>query len=75
MLILEFGVEYPEALHEFHNDFPFLPERRKIGKFGKLVANLHDKKENVVRIQNIKQALNHRLVLKKQPLNALKKIG
>ena len=31
----------------------------------KLVANLHDKTEYVIHIQNFKQALNHGLVLKK----------
>ena len=31
----------------------------------KLVANLHDKTEYAIRIINLKQTLNHRLVLKK----------
>ena len=31
----------------------------------KLVANLHDKTEYVIHIRNLKQALNHGLVLKK----------
>ena len=54
-----------EKLHELHNDFPFLPERLKIEKVEKLVANLHDKTEYVIHINNLKQALNHRLVLKR----------
>ena len=29
----------PEKLHELHNDLTFLPERMKIVKFVKLVAN------------------------------------
>ena len=32
-------------MHEHQNDIPFLPERMTIEKVGKLVANLHDKKE------------------------------
>ena len=36
----------------------------KIEKVEKLVANLLDKTEYVVKIRNLKQALNHRLVLK-----------
>ena len=56
---------YNEKLHELHNDLPFLPERMKIEKFEKLVANLHDKFEYVALIRNLKQALNHGLVLKK----------
>ena len=37
----------------------------KIEKVEKLVGNLHDKTEYVIHIRNLKQALNHRLVLKK----------
>ena len=37
----------------------------KIEKVEKLVANLHDKTEYVIHIRNLKQALNHGLVLKK----------
>ena len=62
---LEVDVQYLEKLHELHNDLPFLPERMKIEKVEKLVANLHDKTEYVIHIRNLKQALNHRLVLKK----------
>ena len=42
----------------------FLPERMKIEKVEKLVANLHDKTEYVIPIRNLEQALNHRLVSK-----------
>ena len=52
-------------MHELHNGLPFLPERMKIERVEKLVANLHDKTEYVIHIRNLKQALNHRLVLKK----------
>ena len=37
----------------------------KIGKVEKLVANLHNKQEYVIHIRNLKQALNHGLVLQK----------
>ena len=40
-------------------------ERIKIGKVGKPVGNWHNKKVYVVHIRNLKQALNHELVLKK----------
>ena len=52
-------------MHELHNDVPFLPERIKIEKFKKVVTNLHDKTEYVIHIRNLKQALNHGLILKK----------
>ena len=40
-------------------------EKMEIEKVEKLVANFHDKKEYVIHIRNLKQALNHGLVLKK----------
>ena len=60
--ILQFNIRYPGMLH---NNLPFLSERMKIEKAGKLVANLHDKIEYVLHIRNLKQSLNHELVLKK----------
>ena len=62
---LEVDVQYPEKLHELHNDLPFFPERKKIKKVEKLVTNLYDKNEYVIHIRNLKQALNHGLILKK----------
>ena len=40
---LEVDVQYHEKLHEHHNDLPFLPERMNTEKFGKFIANLHEK--------------------------------
>ena len=50
----EVDVQHPEKLHELHNDLPFLPERLKLEKVEKLVANLHDKTEYVIHIRNLK---------------------
>ena len=61
----EIDVQYLEKLHESHNDLPFLTERMVIVKVEKLVANLHDKTEYVVRTRNLKQALNNGSILKK----------
>ena len=61
---LKVDVQYTEKLHEFHI-LPLLPERIKIEKVEKLVANLHDKTKYVIHIRNLKQALNHELFLKK----------
>ena len=63
--ILEVYVKYPKNLHGLDEDLPFLPERMKIGKCKKLVCNLHDKKNYVVHIRSLKQALNHGLILEK----------
>ena len=62
---LEIDVEYPEILQKLHNDLLLLPELMKIGKVKKFLANLDEKFEYVMHIKNLKQGLNHGLVLKK----------
>ena len=62
--ILEVQVGYPNELHENHNELPFLAERMKIGREEKLVLNLGNKKESVVHIKRLNQALRHGLKLK-----------
>ena len=37
----------------------------KFEKFEKVVTNLHHKSEYVIHVRNLKQALNHGLILKK----------
>ena len=59
---LEVDVQYPEKVHELHNDLTFLREIMKIHKVGKLVVNLHNKKECVIHVRNLKQALNNGVV-------------
>ena len=39
------NIQYPEKLHELHNDLPFLPKGMKIEKVEKLCTSLHDKTE------------------------------
>ena len=63
--ILEVDVKYPRKLRDSHSDLPFLPKRMKIDKCKKLVCNLRNKKNYVVHIKSLKQALNHGLKLKK----------
>ena len=41
---LEVDFQYPEKLHDLHNDLSFLPERMKDEKVEKVIANIHDKK-------------------------------
>ena len=61
----EVYAQYLEKLHEHHNDLSFLPERIKTERVEKLAADLHDKTGHVIHIRKLKQALNHRLVLKR----------
>ena len=63
--LLEVDVKYPKELHENHNELPFLVKKMKIGREKKLVPNLKDKKEYVVHIKALDQALKHGLKLKK----------
>ena len=51
---LEVDVQYPEKLHEFHDDLQFLPKRMKIEKVEKLLANLHEESEYVRQLRNSK---------------------
>ena len=51
---LKVDVQYPEKLHELHNNLPFLPKIIKIQKVEKLVVNLHDKRGYVIHIRNLK---------------------
>ena len=62
---LEIDFQYPEKLHELDNDLQFLSEGMDFEKVKKIVTNLHDKIEYAIYIRNLKQALNHLLVLKK----------
>ena len=59
------------------NGLPFLPVRIEIEKAEKLAANLHDKSEYVIHTRNLKQALNHGLVLRNytERLKSIKKLG
>ena len=61
--ILEVDVSYSRELHNPHNDLPFMCERMEINGVEKLVPNLRDKKNYVIHIQALNQALQHGLRL------------
>ena len=75
--IFEVDIEYPKHIHMLHKDLPFLPEKMKLNKSTKLVCNVQDKKNYVVHIAALKQALNHGLKLAKvhKKVNFIKKHG
>ena len=64
--ILVVDLEYPENLHDLHNDYPFCPERVKC-KNGveKLIPNLRNKTKYVIHYKNLIQCLKAGLKLKK----------
>ena len=51
---LEVYLEYPEDLHDLHNDYPLAPECVKIGNIKKLIQNLNNKTSYVVHYENLK---------------------
>ena len=61
--LLEVDVSYPKDLHDSHNDLPFMCERMEINGVEKLVPNLRDKKNYIIHIQALNQALQHGLRL------------
>ena len=63
--ILDVDIDYPSKLQNLHSDLPFLPERMIINNTKKLVCNLNDKKNYIVHINVLKQALDHGLKLGK----------
>ena len=61
--LLDVDVSYPKELHNQHNDLRFMFERMEINGVEKLVPNLRDKKNYVIHIQALNQALQHGLRL------------
>ena len=59
--ILEVDIKYPKHLKELHRDLPLLPVKEN-----KLLTTLEDKKNYVVHISALKQALGHGLGLEKE---------
>ena len=58
---LKVNVQYLEKLQDLHNDLPFLPERMKILKIEKLLANIHDKTEYVIHIRKYFNCVNQKV--------------
>ena len=52
--ILEVDLDYPEDLHNLHNDYPLSLERVKIGNVEKLILNLNNKTSYVGHYENFK---------------------
>ena len=63
--ILEVDLEYPEKLHDLHNDYPLAPERVIVNKVEKLIPNLNDKTKYVIHHETLKLYLSLGLKLTK----------
>ena len=51
---LEVDFEYPEDLHDLHNDYSLPPDCVKIRNIEKLIANLNNQTNYVVHYENLK---------------------
>ena len=64
--ILEVDLEYPEKLHDSHNDYPLCPERVECDNgVKKLIPNLRDKNKYVIHYKNLMQCIKLGIKLKK----------
>ena len=64
--ILEVDLEYPEKLHDLHNDYPLCPERVECkNRVEKLIPNLRDKTKYIIHYKNLIQCLKLGMKLKK----------
>ena len=55
--VMEVDLEYPEELHNLHNDLSLAPESLEVNKVSKLIPNLRDKKKYVVHYRNFKNSI------------------
>ena len=63
--ISEVDLEYPQELHDLHNEYPLAPERIKIDNIDKLIPNLRNKEKYVLHYENLKQYESLGLKIKK----------
>ena len=63
--ILEVDLEYPDYLHDLHNDYPLAPESLKLSGVKKLVPNLNNKTKYIVHYRSLKQYISMGLKLTK----------
>ena len=58
-------LEYPQELHDLHDDYPLAPERLMVDKVEKLIPNLNGKEKYVIHHEALKQYLELGLKLVK----------
>ena len=63
--ILEVDLEYPESLHDLHNDYPLAPVQIEVNKVSNLIPNLGNKEKYILHYENFKQYLSLGLKLTK----------
>ena len=63
--LLEADVKYSKEFHDLHNNLPFMCEKMEINCVEKLIPNLYHKKNYVIHIEALNQALKHGLIVKR----------
>ena len=63
--VLEVDLEYPQNLHDDHDDYPLAPESLEIGGVRKLTPNLQNKNKMVLHAKSLQQYLTLGMKLKK----------
>ena len=61
----EVDLDFPEELQKEPSDLSLLSKKTHTAKCEKLMSNLHDKKNYVIQIRALLQALDHNLILEK----------
>ena len=69
---VEVDVQYPEKLHNFHNDLIFLSERMKIEKVEKSQPICMTKKGYIIHIKNFKTSIKSLISTEKKKHRAIK---
>ena len=75
---IKVDVQFPENLHELHNDLPFLPKINKTDKVKNFVADLRDTKRIYYAHKKSKKNIKCRIIFEKKftkSLNLIKKLG
>ena len=63
--ILEVDLEYPNSLHNLHNDYPLAPEHLMMNGVEKLIPNLYNKKKYVIHYEALKTCVRYGLKITK----------
>ena len=64
-VVYEVSIEYPNTLHDYHNDYPLLPEILQVNGIPKLIPNLGNKQFYILNEANLIQAIKLGLKLTK----------
>ncbi|CAP20447.2 Protein CBG23644 [Caenorhabditis briggsae] len=67
--ILEVDLDYPDSLHDKHNDLPFCSENKRVGTTNKLINDFSPKRNYVIHYKNLLQAIQQGLGLDQKSRN------